>query len=302
MIKNATFAGVNAASLTAFNADFSINYEKTIKHSKWLLENGCNGLAILGTTGETNSLSFDEREKLLEDTVSSGISAKVLLPGTSTPNIPDTIRLTRHAEKVGCQGALLLPPFYYKNPTEEGLFSYFSEVINGVGGDIKIYLYNFPQQSAISFTIPLVERLLKAFPNKVKGVKDSTGDFNNTKAYIDNFSKDGFEVYSGADAGFQEVLHAGGAGCITATSNIACPLAAKIYANYDNEIGTQAQAQLAKIRTVVAMAQTIPAVKTLKAHISNDISWENIRPPLFKVLEPAKAQLLAAFDALNIKL
>lgn len=298
-MEKALFSGVNAASLTAMNSDLSINYEKSVAHSKWLLDNGCNGLAVLGTTGEANSLSNDERENLLEAMVEGGISAKVMLPGTSTPNIFDTVRLTRHAEKLGCKGALLLPPFYYKNPSEDGLFAYYSEVVERVGGDIKIYLYHFPAQSMIPITVSLVERLLKAYPGKIKGIKDSQGKLENTKEFIDNFSKDGFEVYTGADAGFLNALKAGAAGCITATSNIACPITAEIYANQDSEVAVSSQKKLAEIRKVVAMADTVPAVKALQEHISGDGIWENIRPPFCKVSESVKAELFKSYDEVN---
>src|SRR5437879_304977 len=140
MMKNALFGGVNAAALTAMNADLSINLERMAGHCRWLLANGCNGLAILGTTGEANSLGVDERVGVMEGLIGRGVPAHVLMPGTGTPAFPDTVKLTRRAEELGCRGALLLPPFFYKNPSDDGLFAYFSEVIQRVGGDIKIYL------------------------------------------------------------------------------------------------------------------------------------------------------------------
>ena len=296
-MKKALFAGVNAASVTAVRDDMSIDVQKSADHAKWLLLHGCNGLALLGTTGEANSFGVEERKTLLEGMVEAGVPADCLLPGTSTPSITDTVMLTRHAETVGCRGVLLLPPFYYKSPSDEGLFAFYSEVINRTGGDINIYLYHFPQQSAVPLSLNLIEMLLRAYPGKVKGIKDSAGDFRNTKAYIDNFSNDGFEVYTGADAGLLEALHAGAAGCITATSNLACSLSAEIYANTDNGKGAVAQEKLARIRNVVAMAQTVPAVKALLAHMRGDETWENIRPPLCKLNATLRQKLIASFDA-----
>ncbi len=297
MTGNALFGGVNAAAMTAMRDDLSVDIDGTAEHCHWLMKNGCNGLAVLGTTGEANSLGLSERMTLLDGLVARGVSAKVMLPGTGTSCLPDTVSLTQHAETVGCRGALLLPPFYYKNPTEDGLFAYYSEVIQRVGGDIKIYLYNFPQQSAIPLTVGLISRLLKEYPKKVKGIKDSFGDFANTKAYIDNFASDGFEVYTGSDAGFLEVLNAGGAGCITATSNIACPFAARIYANQGGDAALEAQATLASIRQAVALAPTIPAVKTLTAHRTGNANWLNVRPPLCRLSDDIARKLIAAFDA-----
>lgn len=290
------FGGVNAAATTAFRADLSVDVDETARHCHWLASNGCNGLAVLGTTGEANSLGLSERMSLLEGLIGRGVSPALMLPGTGTPAIPDTVLLTRHAEMAGCRGALLLPPFYYKNPSDDGLFAYFSEVIQRVGGDIGIYLYNFPQQSAIPFSLGLVARLLKAFPGKIRGIKDSFGDFATTKAYIDNFSADGFEVYTGADAGFQEVLVAGGAGCITATSNLTCPLAATIYANPATAEASAAQAALAAIRKVVALAPTISAVKVLLAHRTGTPTWAIARPPHHKLSDDLTRRLVTEFD------
>src|ERR1700689_2915299 len=168
MLKNALFGGVNAAVLTAMNADLSIDLDRMATHCRWLLANGCNGLAVLGTTGEANSLGIRERIAVLEELVALGIPAKNMLPGTGTTAIPDTVVLPRRAQELGCRGALLLPPFYYKNPSDDGLLAYFNEVIQRVGGDIKIYLYNFPQQSAIPFSVDFIGRLLKANPGKVQ--------------------------------------------------------------------------------------------------------------------------------------
>ncbi|KAB8305231.1 dihydrodipicolinate synthase family protein [Erwinia endophytica] len=294
-MNSAYFSGVNAAVLTAFNRDLSVNYEKTVEHGHWLLNNGCNGLAVLGTTSETNSLSLNEREMLLEKMIDGNIPAEKMLPGTSTCDIPSTVKLTRHAERMGCRGVLLLPPFYYKSPSTQGLFDYYSEVIGRAGGDIKIYLYHFPQQSAIPVTLDLVKRLLDKYPDKIKGIKDSSGDFQNTKAYIDNFSQYGFEVYSGADASFQEVLKIGAAGCITATTNLVSSLAAKIYQHYNDKQGNHAQEKLTAMRKIVATGDTIPTVKTLLSAIMNDNTWETVRPPLCSLSPSLKTQLLSSY-------
>ena len=164
-------------------------------HSKWLLANGCNGLGILGTTGEANSLGVSERIAVMEGLVERGLPPARLMPGVGTPALTDTVLLAKKAAELGCPGVLALPPFFYKNPSEDGLFAYFSEVIQRLGTGTKIYLYHFPAQSAVPFTVPFIARLLKAYPGTVKGIKDSSGDFANTKSYVDAFAKDGFEVY-----------------------------------------------------------------------------------------------------------
>ena len=298
-MKRAVFGGVNAAAMTAFRQDLSVDLELTARHCRWLLANGSDNLAVLGTTGETNSLGIDERRILLEGLVEAGLNPLKLLPGTSSSSITDTVQLTRHAESVGCRGALLLPPFYYKSPSEDGLYAFYSEVVQRVSGNILLFFYHFPQQSAVPITVSLIARLLKAYPGKFKGIKDSTGDIPNLKGYIDNFAADGFEVYSGADARFQESLRLGAAGCITATSNITSPLAARIFAAPGSADATEAQAILARVRGAVGLAQTIPAVKAIAAHLSGVADWANVRPPHCPLKPEESRALLAAYDACN---
>lgn len=302
MLKNALFGGVNAAVLTAMKDDLSVDAARTAAHGKWLLANGCNGLAVLGTTSEANSLGIDERMALLEALAEAGIAPARMMPGTGTTAITDTVRLTRHAEKLGCRAALLLPPFYYKDPSEDGLFAYFSEVIERVGGDIAIYLYHFPKQSAVPFTVPLIARLRAAYAGKVRGIKDSTGDFANTKAYVDAFAADGFEVYCGDDSAFSRLLAAGGAGCITAAANVGCAASAIAYANQDNATGAAAQEQVSMIRKAVTSVPLIPGLKALVARNTGDAGWTNIRPPHLALDAASAARLFAAFDASGLKL
>ena len=302
MLKDALFGGVNAAVLTAMNDDLSVDLDRTAAHGKWLLDNGCDGLAVLGTTGEANSLGIAERLSLLEGLLERGLPAGVMLPGTGTPALTDTVALTRRAEELGCRGALLLPPFYYKNPSDDGLFAYFSEVIQRVGGDIRIYLYHFPAQSAVPFGLELVGRLLSAYPGKIKGIKDSSGDFANTRGYVEHYAADGFEVYCGDDGALQSLLRAGGAGCITAASNVGCAVSAEVKRHWDSQAGTTAQATLAAIRKAVNSVALIPGLKALVARNTADPRWRNIRPPHLTLDPEAEVKLFAAFDACGLKL
>lgn len=302
MLRDAIYGGVNAAVLTPMKADLSVDLDRMAAHCRWLLANGCHGLAILGTTGEANSLGVSERIAVMEGLVERGIAPARLLPGTGTTAIADTVLLTRTAAELGCPGVLLLPPFFYKNPSEDGLFAYFSEVIERTKGGAKIYLYHFPAQSAVPFTISLVARLLEAFPDVVKGVKDSSGDFDNTRAYVEHFASRGFEVYCGDDGALQRLLQGGGSGCITAASNVSSAVGAQVYAGWDQEAGGKAQETLSLIRKAVSAAGLIPALKALVARNTGDPSWTNIRPPHLKLSREAASALYSAFDASGIKL
>ncbi len=302
MLQGALFGGVNAAVLTAMNADLSVDLDRMANHCRWLLQNGCNGLAVLGTTGEANSLGVSERIAVLEGLIERGIPASKLLPGTGTTAIPDTVLLTRNAEALGCRGALLLPPFYYKNPSDEGLLAYFNEVAQRVAGDIKLYLYNFPQQSAIPFSVDFIARLLKAAPGKIQGIKDSSGNYENSLSYVQAFAADGFEVYAGDDSLLKPLLEKGGAGSITAASNVNCALGAEVYANCNNSNGAAAHQVLAATRKAVTSVPLIPALKSLVARHTGDARWLNIRPPHLRLTAAQEASLFAQFDASGITL
>ena len=177
-MKDAVYGGVNAAVLTPMNADLSVDLDRMAGHCRWLLANGCNGLGVLGTTGEANSLGISERITVLEGLVARGIPAARLLPGTGTTAITDTVLLTRKARPSDAPARCCCRRFL-QNPTEDGLLAYLNEVIQRVAEAISIYPYNFPQQSAVPFTVPFIDRLRSANPGKVKGVKDSSGSYEN---------------------------------------------------------------------------------------------------------------------------
>ena len=302
MMQNALFGGVNAAVLTPMHEDLTVDLDRMAAHCRWLLANGCDHLGILGTTGEANSLGVAERIAVMEGLIGRGIPAAKLLPGTGTPAIPDTVLLSRKAHELGCRGVLVLPPFFYKSPSDDGLFAYFAAVIERLGTGLPIYLYHFPQQSAVPFSLELIARLLKAFPGVVKGAKDSSGNFDNMRAMAGRFGPEGFEVYAGADDLLRDVLAAGGAGCITAAGNVASAVAAKVFAGWNTKEGEAAQATLTAMRRVVASAPLIPGLKALMARHTGDAGWTRIRPPHLALPAAAAAKLYADFDACGVTL
>jgi dihydrodipicolinate synthase/N-acetylneuraminate lyase len=183
--------GVLAPVVTPFKQDLSPDTERFIAHCKWLLSQNC-GLAVFGTNSEANSLAVEERAVLLEELVAAGIDPARMMPGTGCCSITETVKLTAQAVEHGCAGVLMLPPFYYKDVGEEGLYRYFSEVVQRVGdARLKIYLYHIPPVAVVGITTRLVERLLAAYPNAIAGMKDSSGDWNNTKMFLDSFVRAG---------------------------------------------------------------------------------------------------------------
>lgn len=273
------YGGVNAAVLTPMGPDLVPDLERMAAHCRWLLAHGCNGLGILGTTGEAASFGLNERMAIVDGLVARGIPAERMMPGTGCPSLTDTVDLTNHAAAAGCPGVLMLPPYYYKAPTEDGLFAWYSQVIERTRGRAKVYLYHFPQQSAVPITLPLIRRLLDAFPGIVKGVKDSSGDYANMKAMVDAFAAEGFEVYSGSDAFLQKILLEGGAGCITAASNANCLWGGIVHAHRTGAEADRAQAVLNATRAAASSVPLIAGLREVIARSTGDATWRHIRPP-----------------------
>lgn len=293
----ALFAGVNAAVLTPMHTDLSPDTDRHAAHCRWLLAHGCDGLGILGTTGEANSFGLYERRAILDGLVAHGIPAARLLPGTGCASLADTVELTRHARDAGCRGALLLPPFYYKGPSEDGLFAYFSEVVQRVGGGIALYLYHFPQQSAVPITLALLARLLREAPAAIRGVKDSGGDYANMAAMVREFGAEGFEVYTGSDEYLQRILAGGGAGCITAASNANAAWGGIVYARREGAEADAAQAMLTATRRAATSVPLIPGLREVIARATGDAGWRTIRPPHLPLPRAQADEVWAAWEA-----
>ena len=293
------FSGVLAAALTPLDANFIPDDTMMAVHCRWLLDHGCNGLAILGTTGEANSFCLKERIRIIESLIENGIPAHTLMPGTGSCALTDAVILTELAVKAGAGGVLMLPPFYYKDPSDDGLYAYYSEIIQQVGDErLRVYLYHFPQMSAIPISFGLIERLLKDYPLTVVGMKDSSGDLDNMAGAAKAFP--GFAVLSGHDNLLLPLLHAGGTGCITACANVGSELAAAVYKGFKDGDDVHAVNQvLVALRKTVSRFPLSAALKQLMArHTSND-AWLNIRPPLVKLIKAQTQDLYNGFDALG---
>jgi 4-hydroxy-tetrahydrodipicolinate synthase len=270
--------GLFTASITPMNEDLSVNYKGLVKHINWLLENGSNGICLLGTTGEANSFSVGERLKVIDEVVDSGIDPKVLLIGTGTCALPDTIKLTKYAILKGAGGVLMLPPFFYKGLSDQGILDYFKLVIEGVNDPgLKIYLYHFPKMTGVPFTLELIQKLVSAFPGVIVGVKDSSGDFDGMKAVCEALH--GFHLFTGTEKYLLEALRIGAAGCISATFNASIKQGAQVYANWQEETADNLQAKLSETRSKFEITSFISGLKYLYSVWTGDKTWLNMRPP-----------------------
>jgi 4-hydroxy-tetrahydrodipicolinate synthase len=290
--------GVMAPILTPFNGDLTIANDLFADHAHHLIKSGCAGLAPFGTTGEALSLGIEERLMALERLIDSGIDAKKLIPGTGLTNLPDTIKLTRHVVDHGCAGAMVLPPFYFKNVSDDGLFTYFASLIESVASDdLRIYLYHIPPVAQVGLSIALIQRLRLTFPTQIVGIKDSSGDWDNTRRLLTEVP--GLIVYPGSELPLLEALSLGAPGCITATANINAPSIAQIIALHQSgkkAEATQRHEVVKKLRVKIQEYGPIPAQKYLLSMWSGDDRWRHVRPPLLSLPDAVGHQLSSTLE------
>ena len=291
--------GVLSPVVTPFNRDLSPDPRRFIAHCQWLLTQNC-GLAVFGTNSEANSLSVNERIALLDALLAADVDPSRMMPGTGCCALTDTVRLTEHAVKAGCAGVLMLPPFYYKDVSEEGLYRNCSEVVERVGdARLRIYLYHIPPVAVVGITPGLVERLLKKYPTAIAGMKDSSGDWNNTKTFLDAFAKSGFDIFPGSESFLLAGLKNGGAGCISATANVNPAAIDRLFRDWRKPDADLQQEALNVVRKTVGQYVMIPALKAVVAHYSKDPEWAAVRPPLTELTVVQAKNVIDGLRKLN---
>jgi 4-hydroxy-tetrahydrodipicolinate synthase len=289
--------GIFAPTLTPVETDLSPDVGRWIAHSRWLLEAGCHGLCPFGTTSEANSFSVDERIDLLEQLVEGGIPPHLLMPGTGCCALPDTVRLTAHSVRLGCGGVLVLPPFYYKGVSDDGLFRAYAEVIERVGDHrLRIYLYHIPPVAQVGISLRLIDRLVAAYPATVVGIKDSSGDWDNLSALLREFP--GFGTFTGNEKFLLQTLQGGGAGSINAVANVIPGPQRRLYDQWATLGAEKLQAEINQLRQITQAYPSIAALKQIMAYIHNDPSWLNLRPPLTNLTMTQSDELLSQVTAL----
>src|SRR5437588_5181634 len=298
MSKVKRIEGVLSPVITPFRKDYSPDEERFARHCRWLLKSGCAGLAVFGTNSEANSMSVAEKRRLLEALVKGGVSPANLMPGTGHCALSDSIELTRAAVELGCAGVLMLPPFYYKGVSDEGLYRNFAEVIERVGDErLQLYLYHIPPVSQVPITLALIARLLAKYPGIVAGVKDSSGDWSNTKAMLERFAQSGFDVFAGSEEFLLANMRHGGKGCITATGNINPGAIDKLYRNWRSPASERLQAAISATRKIVQKQPMIAALKATVAHFGNDPQWKTLRPPPVELNSVQEKDLIGELKA-----
>jgi 4-hydroxy-tetrahydrodipicolinate synthase len=289
------FSGVLAPLLTPFADDGSVATELYVDHARRVLDEGCTGLLPFGTTSEANSLSSAERMAGLEALVNAGIDPGIIMAGTGLSALPETIALTRHAVSLGCGGVLLLPPYYYKGVSDDGLFATIEQVIEGVASDaLRIYLYHIPPVAQVGYSTALLQRLQAAFPEIVVGTKDSSGDWDNTTATLQALP--GFGTFVGSEVFLLDNMKGGGVGCITASANVNAGPIRALYDNWDADNAGALEREVKSFRGRLQEYPVIPAMKALLASRLGEPCWRNLRPPLLPLEASRLPDLLHALN------
>ena len=275
--------GVFAAVLTPLNDDFSIQMEALPDLLRFLAQRGCHGALLFGTTGEGPSFSSEERCQVFQmvPDLRKDLPDFMLLGGTGTPSLDDTIRLTRAAFEFGLDGVVVLPPYYFRGATEEGLFTWYEQVIRkSVPGDGLLFGYHIPAITGVSLSIDLLARLKDAFPKQFGGLKDSSGELEFSHQLDQRFGE-ALIVLTGNDGLFGQALEKHASGCITAMANLYSPLLREVWDHFHSgKLYDQAQEKLIAIRNILsAYAPNASILKAVLPHLHNLPAWP-VRPPL----------------------
>ena len=300
-MSNQRLSGVLSPVVTPFKDDLSPDGDRLTRQCQWLLSQNV-GLAIFGTNSEANSLSVEEKIDLMDALVGAGVDAGRMMPGTGCCALTDTVRLTAHAAKLGCGGTLMLPPFYYKGVSDDGLYASFSEVIQRVGSDaLRIYLYHIPPVAQVGLSVDLIERLVTDYPDTVVGIKDSSGDWDNTRAMLDRQWND-FRVFVGSESFLLANMRNGGAGCISATANVNPAAIDHLFQTWQQDDADAQQEGLDRVRDTVMAYPMIPALKATVAEYSGDDAWRRVRPPLVDLGREQSAKLADELRAIGFEM
>jgi 4-hydroxy-tetrahydrodipicolinate synthase len=288
--------GVIAAIATAVDKRGAPDVARSTRLARYLLDNGCDGLNVLGTTGEATSFSLDERKRVMSAYRDAGLPLDRMMVGTGAAAVADAIALTQHAASLNFAGALVLPPFYYKGVPDDGLFAYVEAIVQATAAEpIPIYLYHFPQQSGLPWSVKLVTRLLAAFGPRIVGLKDSSGDMAYAREAA-AISKS-FDVFPSTEAVLLDARAGAFAGCISATANLNADLCARAWASGDRVSHEAAVA----IRNLFDGKPLVPGIKALLGHIHGDAGWARVKPPLAPFSAADRASVIAGFDQVRSK-
>jgi len=300
---NRPLNGVYTASLTPLTATYEPNLPALVRHSQWLLDSGSDGVALLGSTGEANSLTIEQRLAIIE------ISAKKLptdrlIIGTGSCALKDAVHITKASINAGVYTVLVLPPFYYKPQSDKSVLRFFSELISMVNDPrLRIIFYNFPKLSGYNFSLNILQEFKRRFGDIATGIKDSSGDWGNMLSVVQNVPD--FMVYAGTETFLLEILREGGVGCISATANLTAPNCQRVFKAWKNNkqnVAEQAQMKLSDLRKALENFPFVSELKSIFAYQTNAKEWKNMLPPFTPILDHQVKDLSEQIKELGIDL
>jgi len=295
---NDKVSGVFAAVPTPFDESYVPIMPLFMEHCEWVIDQGCDGLNVLGSTGEANSQTGKARARIMQAVAASSLDRAALMVGTGTSSLGDTIELTQLAAELKFDAALVLPPYYYAPVADDGLFDYFAAVVASIENtDIGLYLYNFPQMTGLTFSPDFVARLIEAFPRHIRGMKDSSGDLEYTNNMAVTFAG-AFDVFPGSEAPLPDAAKFGYAGCISASVNATAKHAANVWRERDAVSDNDAN-ELRELRAAIQSVPIAPAAKMLTAVRTGQEDWRRMLPPLMTLNAEQEQSMLGVAQQLG---
>ncbi|WP_269749224.1 dihydrodipicolinate synthase family protein [Herbaspirillum autotrophicum] len=293
-----TLHGLWPALMTPLDAQSGLDTAKGVAHAKSLLAAGCDGVTLFGTTGEGPAFSVAERLAFVDALIAAGIpAARLIICSAAASNI-DQIAIGRHASEHGCAAFLLLPPFFFRNPGEQGVIDSVAEVIDGIGDPkLAVILYHIPQLSSVHFTSAVITTLVQRFPQQIFAVKDSAGNLQHSLALIKAFPQ--LKVFVGAEEHIAPAMQIGGAGSVCGLANLAPRLMKRVIAK-PAELSTQDAALMGKLLGLIGQHSFVNVFKTVLAEQKNDAAWLRVRAPLSPLDDTARETILAAYRELKL--
>jgi 4-hydroxy-tetrahydrodipicolinate synthase len=292
-------SGPCAAVLTPVDDRLEPDLARLTGHVRWLLEHGCDGINLLGTTGEAVSFSVEQRRRVMDAIADNGLPLDRIMVGTGATALADAVNLTRYADERGYAGALVIPPFYYKEVRDDAVLAFYEELIERVDRpSLRLYLYHFPALSGVGFTVDIIERLRGLYPSTIVGLKDSSGVPGFAAQIASAFP--GFDVFPSSEAVLSTALSNGFAGCISATLNVSAPIAQSVWRASDGTSAADAQRGLADIRTALTSVPLVPALHYVVARLRRDESWLRSVPPIAQLSQEQRVALYRRLDELPV--
>ena len=297
------FSGIYTASLTPLTSSYEPNLPALVSHVEQLFESGSDGVAILGSTGEANSLTIEQRLDIISY-CGKTLAPERLMMGTGSCALQDAIRLTQASIEAGVFSVLVIPPFYYKPQSDESVIRYYSELISSVDDSrLRIIFYNFPKLSGYNFSTEILQEFKERFGDIAAGIKDSSGNWENMLSITKNVPN--FMVYSGTETLLLNILREGGAGCITASANLLAPECQLVYQAWRNDqqnTAEQVQKELTVLRKALESYQFVSELKGLMAEHTGSEHWQEMLPPFIPLLPSQVRELSEKINDLGLNL